>query len=598
MLEAVVSYTGVDEIFSFTYSIGHGVVPGVMSFQIAPQRLDKIAQFGTLKMEYDGKKWKMPNCLSDRASYQLNSSGEVVGFYASDFRWAWHYATVTGAFNVKDMEGNDIVLSKTPKKNDADLIGYSKRSLRELCEICLEAMGVEKSKRNVRRVPKNIYPSVTWDNDNAAQALHALLEPVGLRLCPTWKQGVVIAKAGAGAKLSDYDKLESFGAEIDPVQKPKKIVYISQPIRYNVDFPLEAVGEDIDGKILPVEQLSYWNDTIDITDPMKGFDELIPDEDKDYGYSVAALAEKCLFKWWRIQLPDINNNNNSAPPNKALKKFKSEFGDIKYIEQFLPLMPVQAETGIDAIEKRKYSKRPIVFGKFLDDGDIGELSVDNVKDIPWDKLDEIQIGREYDLRDVVTFTGMSLDAERGIVMFNDIITSQVSQNVLTAERPILFLRCGCLIKNVKTGVPVKYSKDRAVDKNSPADSIVIDVQEAQPYYGATDENSNNIDEVDGIFDKYDKEVDAVFDVTEGESATYIGLIKINLDGAIREVNYSVSESGATTVVMRNTDRATARVASYLRRTQMLETEMAKRRAEKQEALWLWNQRTHEAMYLR
>lgn len=603
MLEAVVKYTGVKEIFSFSYSMGHGVVPGVMSFQIAPQELSKIPKYGTLEIEYDGKKWKMKNCLSDRASYQFNSSGEVIGFFASDFRWTWHYATVSGAYNLKDIEGNDLLLTDKKVKNDADVIGYSKRSMRELCEICLEAMGVDKKKRNVRRIPDNIYPTVSWDNDSAAQALHSMLESVGLRLCPNWKGGVTVHKAGKGAKLADYDKLESIGAEIDPVQKPKKIVYISQPIRYNVDFRLEAVGEDIDGSIRKVEDLTYWNDDIDASDPMAGFDDLIPDQAEDYGYSVAALAEKCLFKWWRITLPpskDVFFRGVKIPkaPNYALEKFRAEFGDIKYIEQFLPLLPVQAETGTDTESKLKYTKRPFVFGKFVDDGDLGELSIDDATKIPWDKLDEVRVGEENDLRHIVTFSNMNIDHERGIVMFDQPITSQTDSSTFTIQRPILYLRIGCLIKDLKTGVPVRYKKERVIEKKSPASSIVVNVDEAQPYFAAADSSGNNIAEVEKTFKQYDKEVNAAFELNEAQSATYIGLVDLKLDGAIREISFTVNAGGATTVVMRNTDRSTARTMSYLRRTEMIEAEMAKRRAEKQEAIRLWEERSQQAFYQR
>jgi hypothetical protein len=603
MLEAVVEYTGVEDVISFSYSMGQGVVPGVMSFQITPQRLDKIAPYGTLKITYGKTKLKMKNCLSDRASYQLNSSGEVIAFYATDYRWAWHYSTITGTYNLKDIEGKDLVLSGSKKKTPDDVFGYSKRNLRELVQLCFEAMGVDKA--NVSRVPENVYPEVSWDNVIAAQALHSLLEQFDLRVCPNWKGGAAVYKVGRGGKLTDYDKIESIGQESDPVERPKEIRFITQPIKYNVDFELEPVGEDVDGKIRPIEDLSYYVPEMEDWDPAAGFDSLIPEQDTDYAYTVAALAQKCIFKWWRVKIPEVSGktvggwfgNHPAGPPNLGLKKFIAEYGDPKYVEQFLPLLPVQAETILDDISKRRYSKEPVVFGKFFDDGDIGSLNTNDPAKIPWKNLDQIRVNQKVNVRYIVTFSSMNIDHDRGIVMFDQPITAQVNKTTYTFSRPRLWLRCGCHIKDLKTGLPVRYSKVKGMAKKSPASTVTVSVDEAAPYYGATDDKANNIDEVEKIISTYDAEVDETFKRKDAETATYIGIISVKLDGAIREASYTINDGGATTVVMRNTDKSRARTLGYLRRTKLLQDEILKRQEDRRKAIELWQKRAEQVRFL-
>jgi hypothetical protein len=447
-------------------------------------------------------------------------------------------------------------------------------------------MGVSRNKINLKSVPDTFFPEVNWEHDNAAQALHELLNMFDLRVCPRWDGGVSIERLGYGRELGDRDLIESQGQELDPIEKPESVHFVTQPVRFNVDFELEPVGEDVDGKIYPIEELSYYSDSMEDSDPGAGFDNTMPEQDDDYNYTLAALAEKCIFKWWRIKLP----STKGGPPNEAIKKFKENWGEIKYIEQFLPLLGVQAATGIDAVEKKSFTKPPIVFGKFLDDGDLGSLSTESDKKIPWSNLDDVKINDPNDYKHVVTFSPMSLDAERGIVMFQDVITSQRSDSDAKFERPKLWLRCGCYIKDVTTCTPVRYISQKKVEPRSPAKVLTIMVNEASPYYGATDSGDNNIKDVEKIIRNYDAEIREQFRPITSEAATYIGLLAYGIDGAIREVGWSVNESGSTTHVQRNSDKSQANSVGYVRRNQILDDIIAKQKADRAEAVRLWQER--------
>lgn len=593
MLEAVVEFPGIENIVSFSYSMGHGVQPSAMSMVILPQNTRKIEQTGLLELSYGGQKHKMKNVLVDAASFRYDSSGGSISLTLKDYRWTWAFSYITGAYNLRTIDGEPMVLGGA-KVNDNDVLGNSRRSLRDLCKICLDAMGVKGKKQNVNDVPDNLYPPVSWDNENAANALHSLLEQFDLRLAPSWDGGANIVKVGVGAKLpaSEIDKIESEGAELDPQERPEFIRLVTNPILYSVDFELEAVGEDVDGKIKPIEECDWYNsELINFLDDVEvASDDFDGD---DAAYSLNALAQKTCYKWWRIKLPSVGGagakgvDAGAASPNKALQKFKDKFGDIKYIEQFLPLSGELPDMYFDTQEKVKTNKRAFVFGRFERDGDLGEASVDSVSDIDFYTVDEPDPGAGENQRRAVVPVSFSLDQERGIVMFSSPLYALASDGK-TPEPAELWLRAGSYIKELKTALPSRIVEERKEDAGSSAKYMTIAVDEAEPWFSVT--GLDNHRDIEKIIKRYDDEISEMFERRESEVATYIGLVFEPIDGAIREISWTIDEGGATTIISRNTDRSRRGTLGYMRRNAMLEEKIARAKANRLTAIALWNAR--------
>lgn len=597
MLEAVVEFPGIENVVSFSYSMGHGVQPSSMSMVILPQNTGKIKLHGTLSLSYGGQKRKMKNVLVDAASFRYDSSGGTVSLTMKDYRWTWGFSFVTGSYNIRDIDGDPMVLGGAAKSSE-DVLGDSKRSLRELCSICLKAMGVERKKQNVNDVPDNIYPPVAWDNENAANALHSLLEQFDFRLAPTWNGGANIVKVGVGKTLptNEIDKIESEGAELDPQERPEFIRLVTNPVLYSVDFELEAVGEDVDGSVKPIKECSWYSpDFINYADS----GEIEPDVDEDLegadvAYSLNALAQKTCFKWWRVKLPAVGGAgakgvvSGATSPNKALQEFKDKFGQIKYIEQFLPLVSELPDMYYDTEEKAKLNKHAFVFGKFQRDGDFGEESVDSVGDIDFYTVDSPDPGAGEEQRKAVVPVSFSLDRERGIVMFSSPIYSLGGANNDTPEMAKLWLRAGSYIKELKTAMPSRIVVNKKEDAGSSAKYMTIMVEEAEPWFSVT--GSDNHREIDKIIKRYDEEISEMFERLEAQVATYIGIIFEPIDGALREISWTIDESGATTIISRNTDRSRRGTLGYLRKNAMLEEKIARAKANRLSAIALWNAR--------
>lgn len=590
MLEAVVEYPGIESIESFSYSMGHGVQPGIISMSILPQDTGRIKETGTLKLSYGGRKMAMKNVLCDAGSFRFDSGGGSIHLTLKDYRWAWSYSYVTGAYNLRDIDGTPLVIGGAGKSDD-DVIGNSKRSLRELCKICLKAMGVEDKKQNVNDVPDDIYPPVSWDNENAANALHQLLEQFDMRLAPSWNGGANLVKVGSGKKLpSDaIDLIESEGAELDPQERPETIRLVTSPILYSVDFELEAVGEDVDGTVKPLNEIKWYQDNE--ADLLFFSDAPEVESDIDYdieevAYTVNALIRKTCFRWWRVKVPEVGGKGKGVDksPNKGLQKFIDKYGKVKYIEQFLPLSEVLPEMEIDVESRGKAPKRAFAFGKYERDGDFAGPSLGSSESIDFYNVDTPDPGNEEQRKAVVSF-GMSLDSERGIVMF-DRPVYYIDDADDKTKLATLWLRAGCYIKDLKTAVPVRFVKERKENAGSSAKYMTIEVEGAEPWYSVT--GDDNEDEVDKIIKRYDEEISEMFERLESQVATYIGILFEPIDGAIREISWTVDSGGATTVISRNTDRSRRGSLGYKRRSALLEDKISREKTDKLAANALWN----------
>lgn len=585
MNEAVVMYSGVREVESFNYTISHGASPGVMSFQIVPQPIGTIAAYGTLVMMYGGRRVEMRGCLSDSASYSFNESGEVIGFFAKDWRWKWDFSYVNAAFNLKDYNNEPLILLNSEKADPKRLFINSKRSLPEIIRYVCQQAGV--SKFDVSEVPGDVYPEVEWENVPVSAALHELTDKYNIGICPRFDGSVKFAKLGKGISLPMNEFLESMGEELNPPDTPRELELCTLPVNFNVDFPLEAVGFELDGSIKPIDELSYkpsggW----DLEDPAAGFAAAELDEAKKW--TIAHLAESCIFKMWRIKLPEKVSSVYKIYVNGG-------HGEIRCIEQFLPLLDVQAESAINEFKRVRVAKEAIVWGKFCNHGDISDLSSEDADfDDPGlrKSLEDVSADNPEGSPLVLRHIQFQLDTDRGIVYFDEPVKSYVSNDDATLETPVLYLRTGCNIRELSNGIRWRKKKKVSVDKNSPAEKMVVEVPEAQPVHGIITENDNT-KEIEKIMSDTLKILSDIFTPKPAHNATYVGWLDFPLDGAIRSVGWSLGPGGSTTIVQRNSLSETNLSISQTRKRLALESIIAKQKADREEAIRIRKKRAGE-----
>lgn len=330
-------YPGIKQIVSATYTRSHGITPDICRIEMAPQTLDPkdidyvpiepdgflIFQFDTVKVNTDlfGKKTTinksvqilMQSCRPDRASVRRSETSENWVLPIFDRRWKWQFGSFSGHWNTKK---NGVIEQRKEK------------TVRELADMCLEAMGEIKYETKIldelekqKKLPyrKRVRPEVHWDRIPPAQALNDLLTPLGYRICLGWDDIVRIEKQGEGALLPLKD-LMSGGFDAELPETPDSLTVLGGITMHEVLWELEPVGLDLDGDWRPINHLSYapfdsqgnplWEVSIPPNFPeiRSKFDEIKFDKSlKDDEYKKRkeqfTLATQTVYRSYRLKYP-------------------------------------------------------------------------------------------------------------------------------------------------------------------------------------------------------------------------------------------------------------------------------------------------------
>jgi hypothetical protein len=189
-----------------------------------------------------------------------------------DRRWTWQWGFIIGEYNQEDEEG----------------VPVQEVSLYDLIKLCFAAL--DEYDYSLIDIPR-AWPPVSWEYENPGKALIDLCEKYALNIGYDYDNFIVIApctyeRAIDRIEISDEDS--GIGGDILP---SRAIVVGGRCIDQVTFYDLVPVGEDTDGTIKRIEDLSYKPDGIDWGDEIKyGFSN-IPD------YNNKKRADKCIFKW-------------------------------------------------------------------------------------------------------------------------------------------------------------------------------------------------------------------------------------------------------------------------------------------------------------
>jgi hypothetical protein len=245
------------------YSIAHGISPGKAILVTYPQT-GPIAAFGTLQIGDGVRKLVLNGCRVARMTGQASSDGTTWTLEIEDRRWMWpNLAGISGTYNRMDERGK--------------LVPWTIRSPAELAVLCLDAMGEKRYKINLpaglkRADGKNLEryllagenfpqslpnPPTVWDHTPPAEALARLADYYGCRVVyqPNLDR-VVVTPTGVGRPLPN-GPCEMLAGGVDAPRQPKAVAVAGAPVRIQGRFALEAVGEEWDGRVLPINDLSY-----------------------------------------------------------------------------------------------------------------------------------------------------------------------------------------------------------------------------------------------------------------------------------------------------------------------------------------------------
>jgi hypothetical protein len=530
------TFPGIGQLIDASIHFTHGISPSVARLTVVPQSTPP-AEAGTLAFHFGGTSLSFPDCKVDYGTLERTTSGEVFRLTILDRRWKWRFGQISGTYNVW---GDDFTL----RRGQHGAID-TQRTPQELAALCLEAMG--ETGFDVSDMPNDARPSVEWDHVVPAAALAALCDELGCRVVLGLDNRIAIRRVGAGALLPNHLPALAFSTTINPPEVPGALTVVGGAIRYQVDLPLEAVGltgqigEEGADALVPIDELSYR--------PAGGWSAI----DLPYFHQVAiesrSLAAKSVLRYYRVKTP-ITVPGYEGPNGNQVER----------LEQILPLEDEQVEV---AVENGQAANLPAaVFGVwFPETGDVANNCDELVplEHAPPSSGTE-SVGLEYR-------GGYTLDTARGLVIFDEPVYRNDHESAtggagyeLVVAPAELVLRAACSVRDRQSLAVKRYSRERGMDSNlgAPArylrhDEIVLTHRPTySETYALVDVDTNAAD-ADQMADAYLDAAQLEYQFEMPQTAHYVGLIPIELDGAIQQVSFQVGVTGTTTSVARNND---------------------------------------------
>jgi hypothetical protein len=340
-----------------------------------------------------------------------------------------------------------------------------------------------------------------------------------------------IVRKNSGASLPAGPLRITVISQIEPPERPDILRVVGARVKRQVRIPLEAVGHDIDGKVKPIDELlqrpsggwmNEWPDMPSISD--KKF--TLPGGART---SPLDLYRQSVYRWYRvkdegIKIPDLNKSDPDI--GEEVKRW-----------QILPLGSSLVEEYADS-EGRKHPLPAYVIGDW------------------WGYLTEEDIEKNHvNERVRVSF---SIDAERGIVQFSEPLY-RIAEGRDSLEPAKLFLCVAVEVKHPETRAPERYVKDLRLSRSSTGERAHAlrreDIQlNYRAEYTEDDEVSGNVDnvtEADKLADFYLSTAVQEYLTYPADTAPYVGIQRIDPDGAIEQVTWSVvMGQGASTEASR------------------------------------------------
>src|SRR5579863_830540 len=149
--QGLLAFPGLEQVRSWSFTLSHGITPGVAHVEIAPQA-GVPDEIGTMVISFGDLALTFPSCALDSAQIRRDASGMVVQLAILDRRWAWRYGAVNGRYNIRQKDG---ALDPTTEMSPQDLAA-----------LLLAAMG--ESDYDASGLPNLSRPEIDWVYANPA----------------------------------------------------------------------------------------------------------------------------------------------------------------------------------------------------------------------------------------------------------------------------------------------------------------------------------------------------------------------------------------------------------------------------------------------
>lgn len=269
----------------FDASTGWGTSPATLTLVAPTDAFDELTQrVNDLTITQEGRSIVFVDCLTSEINEAEPNDAGLVKITLLDRRWRWQFGSIDGDYNVVNENG-------TLKRE---------KSPRDLAQLLSGAMG--ENLMDVNDLPNTGRPRKAWRSANPANELNQLCSDYGcVVVFNGHKNKASIRRIGFGAPIPQQPvQSESRGLSIPPW--PSRITIDTAAVLFQTGLEFfEAVGMDTDGKVKPIDQLSYK--------PAEGWAKTDPLDfiNIDTVYTVNGeqvyareLATATVWKWYRL----------------------------------------------------------------------------------------------------------------------------------------------------------------------------------------------------------------------------------------------------------------------------------------------------------
>jgi hypothetical protein len=337
-----ISFPGVNIPISLTATRTLGTNPDYSKLVIVPQGTTPDSSgTSTLSFGFDGNLIVWSNCLCTRTTMEITPKGQVQVCEIADRRWKWQRGYVNGAYNVRNPDGT--IDQTAPVAN-----------LQQLCVLMFAAMG-ETVLPDLTRVSTAEFPEVAWNYDNAAWTLEEMLTMRGYVISLNTDDTVTVYVRGQGIPVAGNSETVSLSINLSTPPPPFACGVLGDKTLVQSMLAMIPVGEDLDGSIKYVENLSYkpplgwsgvdFNTFSNITNPV-----------------ARQLALNTVGKMYQV----ASQADGTFDVSYANVDYASSSGEltVNSMSQCLPLEPYLLDTYTDRFGKIQRA-RPYVTGQFF-----------------------------------------------------------------------------------------------------------------------------------------------------------------------------------------------------------------------------------------
>lgn len=537
---AFITFNGVNAHLDANFTFTHGIAPSQLQIRIPPN--PRVQDGGTLAVVFGGTRLEFPDCKVDRVDCLRNADGLMVWTLTIlDRRWKWkECGAISGYYNVREGESADAAagIPKQVKKG-------TEKNARALAKLCLEAMG--ETGFSVTQVPDDIFPETEWDYERPAEALAKLADTIRFRVVLNYRRNrVELWPDGVGQKLTTQGAID-YQLTVDPPERPDSLIFVGSRALWEYDLELEAVARDALGKYHPlnthaipylppdnIEGSFFWN-----FDPE--FCNAIADTPITGVHGIKTyrdLAKADVYRKYRIKVPFTVGNEQ-----------------VGELDRILPLLSTRLH--IDTRGEHLKPKPPVVWGLFSR----GNAAPEYFQELanPRSKLEVVNPPKDMTIED-----GFQVDEKTGIVAL-DKATFQWGKRLggirvdgRTVDWPFmkpakLWLRIGFGVRDKETrGWIHKEITRRSSQRKFGTRPRYIKAEDAiyHTIRGQQRDTANDKD-YEKMAKHYLDQAEREYEPRDPCAATYAGILPIATDGAIQQITWSITDSGATTRVSRN-----------------------------------------------